>query len=147
MVCQLVDLSTGSNTVYESYSKKDDDKYSMDDAVRFINSFNPKEILIHRKKFKNDSIKTIDKDKLINYLEIGNKNYNYKEKFNNKYNKISFQNEFLKRIFPKTGMLSPIEYLNFEKLPYAIISYLILMDFAYQHDENIVKNLYKPIIF
>ena len=97
----VVDLSTGSNTVYESYSKKDDDKYSMDDAVRFINSFNPKEILIHRKKFKNDSIKTIDKDKLINYLEIGNKNYNYKEKFNNKYNKISFQNEFLKRIFSK----------------------------------------------
>ena len=44
-------------------------------------------------------------------------------------------------------MLSPIEYLNFEKLPYAIISYLILMDFAYQHNENIVKNLYKPIIF
>lgn len=143
----VVDLSTGSNTVYESYSKKDDEKYSMDDAVRFINSFNPKEILIHRKKFKKDSIKTIDKDKLINYLEIGNKNYNYKEKFNNKYNKISFQNEFLKRIFPKTGMLSPIEYLNLEKLPYAIISYLILMDFAYQHNENIVKNLYKPIIF
>ena len=107
--------------------------------VRFINSFNPKEILIHRKKFKNDSIKTIDKDKLINYLEIGNKNYNYKEKFNNKYNKISFQNEFLKRIFPKTGMLSPIEYLNFEKLPYAIISYLILMDFAI----NIMKTLLK----
>ena len=143
----VVDLSTGSNSVYESYSKKGDERYSMDNAVRFINSFNPKEILINRKKYKNEKIKIMDKDKLISYLEINNKNYHYKEKFNNKFNKITFQNEFLKRIFPKTGMLSPIEYLNFEKIPYATLSYIILMDYAYQHNENIIKNLYKPEIF
>ena len=148
MGMSVVDLSTGDNTVNESYSKKGDEKYCLDEAVRFINSFNPKEIIIYRKLIKDENIKgIISKDKLINYLEITNKNYKYSDKINKNFFKLSYQNEFLKRAFPNTGLLTPIEYLDFAMISYARISYIILLDYAYQHNENIIKNLYKPKIF
>ena len=55
------------------------------------------------------------------------------------FTKITYQNEFLGKIYKKCGILSPIEYIDMEKLLYARLSFIILLDFAYKHNENLIN--------
>jgi len=143
----VVDLTTGKNSVYEAYSTVNDDKYALDEALRFLNSYNPKEIIIARKEINTTKYKVLENKDIIIYLELESKLYKYINKIEKHYYKISYLNEFLKIIYSDTGMLSPIEYIDMEMKPYALISFVILLDFAYQHNEKIVNHLDKPEIF
>ncbi len=145
----VVDLSTGENIVHESHSVNGDEKYALDEALRFIYSYSPKETLVYRKTGSNNSNKstTMSKDAIIMYLELENKICHYYTDINKHFFKIAYQNEFLKKIFPDTGMLTPIEYLDLERLPYAIISLITILDYSYQHSENIIKDIYKTKTF
>ena len=142
-----VDLTTGEINIYDAFSNNGDEKYALDEAVRFLINYNPKEIIIYRQNNKKNNAKSMDKNELLLYLEIENKTYYYHEQVNKNYIKISYQNEFLGKIYTETGMLKPIEYLDLEKNPQILISLLALLDFSYQHDENIIKNLHKPNFF
>jgi len=51
----------------------------------------------------------------------------------------------LKKIFQKTGLLTPIEYINIEKNQYALISYIILLQFSYEHNERIIEKISVPV--
>jgi DNA mismatch repair protein MutS len=143
-----IDLTTGHNYVHESYSKSDDDKLSLDDACKFIKMYMPKEIIITVSSDKDkEQDKEQIKNKLLTYLDIGNNKYIYNNDVKKCFKKISYQNNFLLKIFPDNGMLTVLEYIDMEKKPYAVISYMILLDFAYNHNENIIKNINKPIAF
>lgn len=139
-----IDLTTGECSVYETFPTLTDEKYSLDEAYRFIISYNPKEILISRKEIPQISIK---KENLLNYLEIDNKIIHYCDNVNKNFYKLSFQNDFFSKIYKNVGMFSPIEYLDMEKMYYARISFISLLDFAYKHNENFINYLNKPTIF
>jgi len=141
-----IDLTTGECLTYEilTNSNQNDDKYTLDEAYRFLISSNPKEIILSRYEIPNHSLK---KEFIFSYLEIDNKNVHYNVNINKHFTKLSFQNEFLGKIYKETGMLTPIEFLDLEKMNYARISFIILLDFAYKHNENLINNLDKPTIF
>jgi DNA mismatch repair protein MutS len=153
----VIDLSTGENTVHEAYSFNGDEKYALDEATKFINSYKPKEIIIYRpnpeRKFKKIQKKikidgnAMSNEKLVQYLEIDNKNYNFFKLVKPQFYKVSYQKEFLEKIFKNHGMMNVIEYLDMEKMPYARVSYILLLEFAYQHNENIINNIYDPVIY
>lgn len=137
-----VDLTTGQCIVYEVYSQPADKKYALDEAYRFILGHNPKEILI----IKGDKCK-LDKEYLIECLELESySNIHFFDKVHKAYTKISYQNEFLEKIYPKT-FVSPIEDIDMAKIGYARISFIALLDFSYQHNEDLIKDLSKPKIF
>ena len=156
-----IDLTIGKCYIHEAISTPYDDKYALDSAALFIQTYNPKEILINQ--FINEKEKkTITKEFIISYLEIENKMYQYNTmgrtshcgspigahtKINKHYNKISYQNEFFGTVYKNTGMLSPIEYLDIEKMQYCSISFIILLNYCHQHSENILNNICKPIQF
>lgn len=135
-----IDLSTGKNYIYETYSVKGDEKYSLDEATRFIKMYSPKEILINV-----EELNYISKEKLLLYLELENEKYLYNKDFLKIHKKKSYQKEFLQKIFPNYGLLSVFEYLDIEKNCYSIISYIILLNFAYKHNSEIINNIDKPI--
>ena len=139
-----VDLSTGEISVYETISNLGDEKYALDETYRFILSYLPKEILITRSEIEGISM---TQDQLLSYLELDNKNVHYSNKPNKTFNKISFQNEFFKKIYKNCGLVSPIEFIDMEKLPYARYSLIALLDFAHKHNENLINDLNKPQIF
>ncbi len=139
-----VDLTTGECIVYEVFSTNGDDKYALDETYRFIISYNPKEIIITRKEIENISMK---KDSLIAYLELDGKNYHYSSNLNKNFAKLSYQNEFFGKIYKDRGMMTPIEFIDMEKMIYARQSLLVLFDFAYKHNESFINNLNKPTIF
>lgn len=142
----VLDISTGISTVHETYSKNMDDKYSLDEATLFINHFNPKEIVIYRKIY-GDKTKAISQQKLLNYLEINDRPTHYYDELPDKIDKISYQKEFLKKLFPDSMMLDILEYLDIDTIQYARLSYLLILEFAFSHNEDIVKFLYKPKIY
>ncbi|MCJ7636539.1 MAG: hypothetical protein MUO21_03535 [Nitrososphaeraceae archaeon] len=139
-----VDLSTGECSVYEVSSNLGDEKYALDEAYRFVLSHNPREVILTRAEIEGVSMK---KDLLLSNLELDSKKVHYNNKPNKTFNKLSFQNEFFKKIYKGHDMLSPIEYIDMEKIGYARISFIILLDFAHKHNENLINDLNKPQIF
>jgi DNA mismatch repair protein MutS len=136
-----VDLTTGKVIINEVHSNNQDDKIALDETIRFISSLNPRELIIYH---KSKGSKIYSEDFVKSYLELDNKYYHYKNEVDPKYFKLTYQNEFLKKVYKNTGQISPIEYLDLDKFIYATISFILLLDFSYDHNEKIIFNLEKP---
>lgn len=133
-----IDLSTGKNYIYEI--KSEDKQYIFEEIYRFNESINPIEIIYYIK----DS--NINEEEFIENLEFNKRLYhNLSNNVSNNIFKVSYQQELLKKIFPNTGLLTPIEYLDLEMKYYGLRSYIILLQFAYEHDSKIINSIDKPI--
>ena len=135
-----IDLSTGSNVIYEDSIMYYEKNAFLEEIYRFIESYNPKEIIVNYNninKIKIDDIKT-----RINGV---NRIVHYQNNIEKKIFNILYQNTFLKKIFKDHGILSPIEYIDMEKKNYALISYIILLEFSYEHNERIIEKIQKPL--
>jgi DNA mismatch repair protein MutS len=62
------------------------------------------------------------------------------------YHEKAYQEKILNKVFPNTGLLSPIEYIDMETTPLSLVSFLYLVQFAYEHNESIVMKISKPLI-
>lgn len=133
----VVDVSTGKCEIYETYSRESDKNFALDDAYRYLKSVEPSEIIIYADG---------DFDYYTNYLEIEGIRIHKRDKVESKLSKLAFQDAFLKKLYPNTGMLSVLEYLGLEHYPFATISFISTIEFAYSHNETIVKNIEKPKI-
>jgi len=135
-----IDVSTGYSVVYEVYNLLDDQKRALDEAYRFTQTFQPKELIIHTRNVK------ISQEELLRHFDLGQCLVHCRfEQVPNEYYRLSYQNEFLEKIFPKTGMLKPIEFINLERYPIAIISYILLLSFCYQQKETIIDQIESPV--
>jgi DNA mismatch repair protein MutS len=137
-----IDLSTGNSVIYEAYSTTNDTNLAIDECYRFIQSHNPREILLQ------SSSSSCNEEQLKEILDLHDYTCHFRlGEIPKDYLKVSYQNEFLGKIFTGIGMLSPIEYLDLEKNQLSVVSYLSLLQFAYEHNEKIVENLDKPSIW
>lgn len=140
-----IDVTTGKCIIYEVHSMESDDRYALDECLRFINSINPTEIIMCIQKDANSKTKNED---IHSYLELQNRrNTHYRDTLNKKYFNIAYQTEFLKKIYSDCGQYNPIEFLDIDKYINGTISFIILLDFLYDHNNKIVDNLSKPIYY
>ena len=144
----IIDISTGKSMVHEIYSVKDDEKICLDETVKFMYSNQAKEIIITSNNLDDLKLKNI-----IMYLEISDKYYHHQtitQLINNGRKslfKLSYQQEVLKKIYPDTGLLTPIEYLDLENINFGRLSFIILLNYAYDHSHNIINNIGKPELY
>jgi DNA mismatch repair protein MutS len=141
----VVDLTTGQNTIHEAISTKDDEQFALDEAKRFLNTYKPKEIIVCYKNPPVDGSYTLQKIK--NHLELNSDVVKFIDSIDKNMFKSDFQETFFRKICPKTGLVKPFEYLGLDRKPYAAISYLLVLDYAYQHNENIIMDLPHPSDF
>lgn len=134
-----IDVSTGSCSVYETYSSPNDENYALDEAYRFILNYDPKEIIIIGNLDNNTT--------LISYLELERKKIHTITNVDKNFTRVAYQNEFFKKIYKSTSLLSPIEMIDMERMPYARLSFITLLDFIYKHDESFINNINTPEIF
>ena len=107
-----IDISTGKNYVHKIKSSIEDKKIWNDELYRLIQYYNPKEILLH---YHNDEF-NFTKEILSQMWSFNDNNIHINQKIENKqFLKPSYQNEFLKKYFPQSDFLSPIEYLGFDR--------------------------------
>lgn len=136
-----IDVSTGKNIIYECHSSFEDKKKALDDTIIFLSTISPRELLIHNKS-------NLDKDFLISYMDLDKKYCHYYNTIDDKYCKLNFQNEMLRNVFNKYNtLISPIEYLELERLIYATISLVRVIDFLIDHNNKLLKDIDKPIIY
>lgn len=133
-----IDLSTGKNYIYEECFGYYDKNAYYEEIYRFIEIFNPKEIIITFENFNEKGIKEIK-----NKINTENRLTHFL-KCETKYKKNQYQNNFLKKVFQNDGKLSCVEFLELERKPNVLISYLILLEFSYEHNENIIHKIKKP---
>jgi DNA mismatch repair protein MutS len=134
-----IDLSTGQNVVYEGNMIYYEKNAFLEEIYRFVEAYNPKEIIVNynnicRLKLEDIRIKMSGNDRVIHY----------ESNIEKKYMNINYQNTFLKKIFPQHGFYTPIEYINMEQKHNALISYIILLQFSYEHNERIIEKIKVP---
>jgi DNA mismatch repair protein MutS len=135
-----IDLSTGKTFVYEVSSTKDDPEFANDEVFRYISTYNPSELIIISEAIGEDYKKRILKNLNINNIRVHYKweKYEHLSFFSN----INKQRDILEKIFVvKKGFLSIIEILNLEKYNNSRFSLCCLLEFAYEHNSDIVKGL------
>ena len=139
----LIDITTGTSIVYEVYDSKNttDKCMALQEAYRFIYTFHPKEIIIYAENCY------LTKDYIINYLELNTTIYHFYNTYDHIFKKISYQNQFLSKTYTDTGLVSPIQYLDLERYEYVRTSFVLLLQFAYEHDTNIIRYINKPTIY
>lgn len=134
-----IDLSTGNNIIYEHQNIYYEKSAFLEEIYRFIETYNPIEIIVYCQCLEKLKITEIR-----NKLYFPNRIIHYLESIQPKFFNIDYQNQFLKKIFPEHGMLSPIEFLDMSQKTNVIISYLILLDYAYEHNERIIEKIKLP---
>jgi DNA mismatch repair protein MutS len=137
-----IDPSTGLNVVYEAYDKEDDESYALDETLRFILSYNPKEVII------NIEGSEISNDSLVSRLELFDKLCHiYHNNIESKHKDVNWQNEFIRKIFESNDGLTPLESLGLKEGSHATLSYILLLNYAHDHNKSIVSMLAKPSIW
>ena len=141
----IADMSTGETSIYETYSAHDDNRYILDEIFRFIQSHSPKEMILHT-----ENIEQINWDEkfIRKSLEIRNEilHYNF-YKSNKDILKQPYIESLLEKVFPVTGSISPLQYVGLDKNPTSLRAFVYLLQFAYEHNDNIISKLTKPIIW
>lgn len=161
ILCGLscIDVSTGMNIVCEIYSKENDGIYAIHEIYRFLISQKPIELILHVDKVPANQVDeymsylsdNLELDKYVtkivrcNQIDPNYKNDEYQESiFRKAFADLSLKNVTSAVLQPGT---SDIMYqLDLEKFIYGRISYSILIQFCYEHNENIIKKLQKPQI-
>ena len=126
-----IDLSTGKSKLYELYDTKDNRILVKDEIYKIICSINPSEII-----YISDN----------NLIKIPTHIQTHIHILDKKYKDITFQNFFLQKIFGSQYLLTPIEYLDLQHSPDLVSCFIKLLDFAHDHDPNIIQHISKPQI-
>lgn len=132
------DITTGKIYIYEATSTCEDEKFSLDETMRFIRAYYPKEILIYCNIEKNKT------DAVESYLELDNFQIKKIQTINEIFHKISYQLETIKTIYPSHGIQNPIEYIGMERYNYSMISFMILLDYINNINKCVLKKLHIP---
>lgn len=106
---------------------------------KIITIYNPRQIVVHTENCKQS------KEELIDKLHLGHRSlvHIYLEDIHKDLKKLSYQNAFLSKVF-STEMITPIEYLNLERHPSMIVSYILLLNFIYEHNHIFLVKLSRP---
>lgn len=106
---------------------------------KIITIYNPRQIVVHTENCKQS------KEELIDKLHLAHRSlvHIYLEDIHKDLKKLSYQNAFLSKVF-STEMITPIEYLNLERHPSMIVSYILLLNFIYEHNHIFLVKLSRP---
>lgn len=123
----IVDLTTGKSWIYENYG---DIEFSKDEVIRFTNLYQPKEVVYIGDETDIATIPT---------------QYRWNEENLKHFLKPSYQNLILEKVFGKTGIITVIEALQIEKFTLATVAFCYMIQFAYEHNESIIKDISIPV--
>ena len=131
-----IDVSTGKTFLNEIHGTREDKTYALDEVFNMLQSYSTSELLLTL----NDS--SIDAEWIVRYLEIEG---HISSTIGKTRHKIAYQNELFANVYGIRSFLSPIEYLDLERYPYASESLSLLIDFIIEHDAALIEKMNRPI--
>ena len=144
-----IDLTTGENKVLEIYSKDSDNISAIQEIYRFLSSSKPIEAItsiIYKGKnlesYEKYLSSTLELDKINTYIISTNK-------IDPEFLKLGYCSCFLSKIFDTSqgsNKNNPhiIEELGLERIYYGMVSYILLLQYCYEHNPSLIEKLNKP---
>lgn len=135
-----VDVSTGRTWVYEVMRGTSS---ALDEFTRCFQMYQPSEIVFIGNNLTPDERTKIE-DTIGVKMDSG-RSYHLLWDLNiSHYEKISYQNEILQKAYSHFGILKGLEALSIENYENARLAFVYMIQFGYEHSENIIKNLIYP---
>lgn len=138
-----VDVTTGHTFAYEATSTMKDPSFAEDEAYRLMQMYNPKEIVL----FGDAGNKKDDVEALFHHQQMNRCVHICWKKFT-EHGKLAYQNEVIQRTYAnklkESGLLHPIEVIRLERHEWARVAFSYMIQFAYEHNENIISKLNLP---
>jgi DNA mismatch repair protein MutS len=145
------DLSTGDGYMYETVSKENDEIYILDDIVRFLESFQPSEVIIEYSDNLRNKINSNEKIidfyfiDILNYIGINNINkYSIGIDKLKLIKKVSYQKELINSIY---GNLDYSDYDHILSYHLSRQSLINLLYFINNNQVYLVRSLSIPKLF
>ena len=139
------DLSTGQGSVYETYSQPNDVLLGLDDTLRFLESYPPREIILENNLNDQDLIVNMKVSDILKYLGIEPINtYSVPITL---HKKITFQKNLLNKIYNVESNIDVIEILGLQFLNWARLSLVLLLDYTMNHQPKLLESLKVPNLF
>ncbi len=129
-----IDVLTGASYVYETNAVQ----HRYDDIYRLNMLYVPKEVIVFGE--------VTDKKALMEMFDGKTKLHDKIRCYERDFLKIVCQNSIIEKVFPNRGMLTGIEYLNMERMPFATIAFVYLLNFTHSHNDTILQRIDPPKI-
>jgi DNA mismatch repair protein MutS len=139
------DLSTGFGSFYETYSKSNDILLGLDNALRFLENYPPREIILENNLNNDDLIATMTVNEILAYLSIDLKT-TYSMKIT-QHKKIAWQKKLFENIYKVESNIDIIEMIGLQFYNWARLSLVLLLDYVMSHQPLLVDKLRVPSIF
>lgn len=154
-----LDWSTNceDGVIHEAFDKTCDKMYALNELYRFLHSHAPKEVSISYKfsfefdspdRERDSSNRILSEESWKAYitreLELTKFRVARFEKVEANYVSTRYQEQVFRKVFPKTGMLNPIDWLHLAQKKHARVSFVQLLQFAYERDSRILTALNRP---
>ncbi len=143
-----IDITTGIPYVYHiSSSAMTEDKMAiLEDIYRFVENFNPKEVV-----FTSAGLRTITEKMIGDVLNnspyrIYHNHYNLLKE-DSQHMKVPYLNAILEKIYPNHGILSGIEYVHLERYTDTVTALVLGIQWLYDHDHGIIERLKIPQLY
>ncbi len=133
-----IDLSTGKNYLHYIISKVNDNQLWVDEVGRYIHFYNPSELLFQCKGF------LLSENEIIQKWDIQHNSIQVNHYDNKDYEKVSYQNEFLQKVFNLNIMMTPIEHFDLEMKPELVTSYIYMLQYIQDHLTDNLMNIAIP---
>ena len=133
-----IDVTTGQNTVLEIYSQDKNAIVAIQEIYRYLSIIRPREVLVN---LINGDLQY--QEFLCQMLELGQTTtLVFKHGVTPDFLKVEYQTKFLSKTF-NIGK-TVIEDLGLERISYGCISYLVLLQYCYEHNSHCIEKLNKP---
>ena len=136
-----IDIATANNYVHFVKSTVHDQQQWSDEVYKLLHNYNPREILIH---YEENEL-TLNVSELCHRWNISELTTHMNPLKDSRFAKVSYQNDYYQKIYPQSGLLTPLEYLGFEMSPEIALSHIYMIDYIYQHKIENVREIKKPI--
>lgn len=147
----ITDISIGNVWLYNTNFELNNSRRLYEDVYRFIESYNPREIVFcFDNSVKDELRKDIEKELTTKLTQDRNFYcYDYSAEKIDSLDNIHLQNFYLEKFFEfdKDSAMSPIEQLDLEHKLNLVKSLILLIEFIKKHDETLLTKINKPIIW
>ena len=138
-----ISVLTGNSVVHECYSSPGDPDRPLDDALGFLKQYRPREAVL----FSDYERRGWTRSKLVSYLELDDVLCHTPDR-GKKGLSVEYQNSILGLAFNSPcSIVSNIEHLGLEMMPHALLGYVLLIEFVYDHNPMLLRRMSPPDIF
>tara|TARA_B110000483_G_scaffold30539_1_gene37097 strand:- start:2244 stop:4958 length:2715 start_codon:yes stop_codon:yes gene_type:complete len=138
MGCVVLNVLSNKCFILESHSTSNDRNKAYNDILRIITIHKPTEVLI------TSLSDTYDVNKLYEMFSHSTIIHNKIGKMNKEYTKLEYQKQVLIKAYNYQSIANVIDYLDLNYYPIALIALINAIQFVYERNPNIIKNIEKP---